>query len=252
LKLLVDIGNSRIKWALSDARPREVGACDYRPAGLAATLERAWQALQPPQAVLVANVAGPAAAVALDRWTTRAWKLRPNFVISQRRFAGVVNAYPDKEQLGVDRWLALVAAWNKYATACCVVDCGTALTVDVLDDRGRHRGGVILPGSRLMRRALADAAAQLPAAGTEPEEEDAMALALGSTTAEGLRYGAHYAVIGAVSRILQDAARLCGSSLRLLVGGGDGARVLAALDRRGSYEPDLVLEGLALHATQRR
>ena len=129
-------------------------ALDYDRGSLPEILKGRWQGLPVPQRVCVANVCGAEVAADISSFTTGQWQIEPVYARVKEAAAGVTNAYPDVSQLGIDRWLALIAAWNKYHAPVCVAGCGTAVTLDVVDGDGYHLGGLIFPGLRLMQQSL--------------------------------------------------------------------------------------------------
>lgn len=160
--LLLDIGNTRVKWARVRVNAKDQksalwlaeGACAHHLLG---DLLREWDS-QPrknmPDRVFGANVAGSLAAARIETcWQQRGVSLL--WAQTQAACCGVTNTYEQPEQLGVDRWAALVGAWSKLHSACLVVSAGTALTIDTLDAQGNFQGGMILPGRRLMQTSLA-------------------------------------------------------------------------------------------------
>jgi len=168
MRLLVDIGNSRMKSAIEDAsgiHPLETFA--WRDSFLDDVLGRVWlEALgnHHPDSIHVSNVAGDGLLPNLDAWSCRQWQMKPVSVRAQPAFAGLVNGYDDPATFGVDRWAALIGARCLHDGALCVIDSGTATTVDVVRADGRHIGGAILPGIYTMRRSLGKYTAALFAA----------------------------------------------------------------------------------------
>lgn len=237
--LLVDVGNSRLKWGLSRdgaLTPGEPCASGYER--LPGELETRWGNLPPPARVLISNVAGFAAAAVLHAWIRERWNLDPCFVRPKACAYGVTNGYTHPEKLGVDRWVALVGARRLQAGAVCAVDCGTAITADVLDASGQHWGGLIVPGLNLMRKALIAGAQGLSG------EEWRNCAFLGQDTAAAMSGGALLAAAGLIERVLRDSARKLGTTPRLLLTGGDADSVGAALETPYRSIPELVLEGL--------
>lgn len=249
--LLVDAGNTRLKWArlAADAGgPHEVHAAQHRdvPAG-------DWQGALvatggTPRRILVGNVAGPALAAELARFARAAWGVEPEFVAATRAAAGVVSAYARTDTLGVDRWLGMIAARHAAPTPCVVVNAGTAFTVDLVDGDGRHRGGCIVPGTRLMREALyartSDVGAHAAQVGA------AVVDGYGVSTAGCVEQGARLALAALADRAGRDLERLAGAPGRTLVTGGDAAELLPLLARSAEHVPDLVLRGLAVLARE--
>jgi type III pantothenate kinase len=151
----------------------------------------------------------------------------------------VVNAYRNPEKLGVDRWLALIAVHRRTRAPACIVDCGTAVTFDGLDPEGRHLGGLILPGLRMMQDALlghTQIGLLSPVDGVELLARD---------TAGAVTSGALFACAGLLELVVGRIARECGRVPEVVLTGSDGAKLQAVLETGSGYEPDLVLQGLA-------
>ncbi|MGB0515083.1 MAG: type III pantothenate kinase [Wenzhouxiangellaceae bacterium] len=146
---------------------------------------------------------------------------------------------------GVDRWLAVQPVWSALKRGFCLVDCGSALTIDLVDDHGRHRGGWILPGLETARRGLLAVAPVLrrdpPAEPATPEPAN--------DTAMAIENGLLLQQVGAIRLALEQAARLdgLGPATELVLTGGAAAPLQCALDS-ARLEPDLVLKGLAIAA----
>jgi len=235
--LLVDLGNSRLKWGLwKGAELGQTGAALYRGRSLESALECAWTPLAPPATVCLASVAGPAAQV-VEQWVSSRWGVPVKRVEAGRELNGVRNGYHNPAQLGVDRWAALVAARSRMGGPLCVVDCGTAVTVDLLPADGNHLGGWIIPGIALMRESLLGAASDLRGVGVGvplrgPARDTAGAIAAGGIHAvAGLVQMARFSLSGE------------GAPAVLLTGGD--AESLFPLLPDAEYEPHLVLYGIA-------
>ncbi|MFT7223511.1 MAG: type III pantothenate kinase [Cellvibrionaceae bacterium] len=148
--LEVDIGNSRIKWRVveSDRTVSTAGCGSHRD------YSQSLGDLTPaPEMIRVASVV-PDLEESFREWCLEQWGLEPKFAQVSHLCSGVTNAYVDVSQMGVDRWSAIVAAFDHHQTACLVIDVGSALTVDLLQADGHHIGGYIVPGLSLMREAL--------------------------------------------------------------------------------------------------
>jgi type III pantothenate kinase len=252
--LLVDLGNSRIKWArLGDRGPTRMRAAahagwssdDFRralfPGGRKAAPSAPARRDLPVLAVSVAADGVRRRFVAAVRAATgRA----PRFVRSERAAAGVRNGYRDVWRLGADRWVALVGARHCLpASVLCIVDVGTATTVDLLAADGRHRGGVILPGPRLMVESLLRDTGGIRRRAVGPRRA---VVPFARDTAAALEGGALYATVGAIDRLAREA-RLAteGAEVVLLLTGGGAAAVARRLATPHRLVPDLVLRGLA-------
>jgi len=151
--LAIDSGNTAIKWGLHDGNQwlarGSVLQSDRQ------TLKRAWEALPSPESVLISNVAGLQAANDL-KTLLEPWHVPPCWITARASQCGVTSHYAKPEQLGCDRWAALIAAWHNMQQACLVVDVGTAMTVDALSCTGEFLGGIILPGPNVMQQMLTD------------------------------------------------------------------------------------------------
>lgn len=245
MKLLVDIGNSRVKWALARAGAITEGPFAFARPGDAsdAAFAIAWGALSPPAAVAVCSVAGPGGTDALAAWTRAQWGLAPYELRPCRRAGALVNGYRDPGALGADRWANLLGARALLGAAdAIVVDAGTAVTVDALRGDGRHLGGAILAGLEAGRAGLRAAAPALPAAIDDAGlPADTPGGAIGAGTLVGLA--------GAIERL----AAAVGSDLerpRRVVTGGDAGRLAPWLGPDWALEPLLTLRGV-LAATER-
>jgi type III pantothenate kinase len=253
--LLVDIGNTRIKWA----RLRGEAPGRQRAAGHAG-----WSSAQYRRA-LFAGAARVTAVVAVSVASTRveqrfmaavraATGRPPQFIRTSRRAGGVTNGYRAAWRLGADRWVALIGAHaaHRPPRATCVVDVGTALTIDLVDARGVHAGGAIVPGPRLMVASLlagtsgighrAGPAALRQRAGRKPRSLFA------TGTRQGLEAGARHAVAAAIDRAAVLAQQRVGARapLELVLTGGAAPAVASLVTTPHRVMPDLVLRGLAV------
>ncbi len=246
MKLLIDIGNTRIKWAtLESGELTRAGGFAHQgepSAAAAALIERVGGA---PDTVLVSNVAGPAFAAAIAAAVSVDWNLDARFAETQPRSGRVRNAYRDHTKLGVDRWLAILAAAARYPAAVCVVDAGTAVTIDLVAATGEHLGGYIVPGPGLMRRALTADTGDLGRLTSGDAEQRAQSIAPGRDTGEAIGHGS----LAAICALIERCARRLAEDNRdyiVVVTGGDAERIMPHLAVDLEYRPRLVLEGLAL------
>jgi type III pantothenate kinase len=243
LILELDIGNTRCKWRLADGTPGggHAGACavDELARALADLPGRAAV-----RRVRAGCVRGPQVEDAVRAAVQSALGLPVEFARSRSAAAGVSNAYREPERLGVDRWLAMLAAFDETGGAVCVLDCGSAMTADLVDAAGRHRGGFIAPGLAMMRNSLLAStdrvrfepvAADASGAGPAPGRSTAAAVAGGvELAAAGFLRGAHACFQG-----------LCPGAAVLLTG-GDAEALRPRLGFPVGIRPGLVLDGLRL------
>lgn len=240
MKLLIDIGNSRVKWALAaDGVFSAPGAAMHggEPARVLAELPAARV-----EAVWIAQVTGTPHTAALDQAAQARFGRRPHYARSAAAWHGLRNVYVEPERLGVDRWLVMIAAWVQARSACIVVDAGTALTADCVDGQGQHLGGFIAAGLETQQRAVLGAT-RFAVHAAEARYHGGF----GTDTEACVRQGAMLACLGAIDR----AAALAGPDARRLITGGDGERLQPHLRGDWEWRPHLVLEGLLAVAEDR-
>lgn len=233
--LLLDVGNSRVKWALvQDGQWAHRGACDNAEVD---ALYREFKSLSVPSRILVSNVAGEAMAERVLQLCTL-WASPLEFVTAQRQQCGVSNGYQQIQRLGSDRWMALIAAWQSVLGACLVVNCGTATTVDALSDSGEFVGGLILPGIELIQRSLASNTAQL-------EQEAGRLCDFPLNTADAIHSGAVRATLGAIENQYK-LLSVKSATPHCIVSGGAADQITPLLTMRVDHVDDLVLRGLRI------
>lgn len=242
MKLLVDMGNTRVKWALAEKIDDVWMESAVYEAELPVLLDQHWAALARPARVVVASVAGTERLQQLKSWVAARWAVPVSVLQAQRQQLGVKNSYAQPETLGSDRWAALIAARHLHPSAACIVDCGTAVTIDVLSARGEFLGGVILAGLGLMRESLRAGTAGIRAI------DGTVVNCLARSTAEGVAAGTLFGLAGAIDRILDENQTVLGGDFRILLTGGDAHVLKPYLRYPLIYMPDLVLRGLALVA----
>jgi type III pantothenate kinase len=237
MNLLIDMGNTRLKWAVANNLDVVSGLPINNTKVNRNTLLQLWQTIDPPDQLAISCVN---ASRLFELVLSVAGELWPGIAIipakSGTEAFGICNAYQEPEKLGVDRWLAMVAAYHNYRKALCIVDCGTAITVDVIDTSGKHLGGLISPGLRLMKEALAKGAENLKL------NETNYPFGLATNTGAAIHNGTLSAACGLVELVLKDQP----DTLPLLLTGGDAEVIAAHLPTPTIIDPDLVLRGLAL------
>lgn len=241
MNLYVDIGNSRIRLA----RQTDAGAAyHYDLATFDTVLADECKEMEVPDRIIVANVAGEKVAAAFTRLCEKLWSRRPEFIRVSGEAFGVRNAYAAFERLGVDRWLAMIAGWNKYRDRICIFDCGSAVTADVVAADGRHRGGYLIPGAYMMRQALVENTAGInitgnPACTGEP----------GRSTEECIYNGTVLAVAGFIEKVMQSLNGADGG-YQCVMTGGAAEDIMKFMSIPCRHEPLLVIEGIKMAATQ--
>ncbi|MCU7936069.1 MAG: type III pantothenate kinase [Candidatus Thiodiazotropha sp. (ex Dulcina madagascariensis)] len=244
MKLFVDIGNTAIKWATGEELERGVL---HRAAAndLPGAIEEAWTAMPKPREVHLACVRQPQAMTGLIEWVRRHWQTSPRLAQTKQQEQGVTNGYGNVSQLGVDRWLALLGARAISPNPVIVVDCGSATTIDAMDGKGRHLGGVILPGLRLFAGCLRQRT-DMPPYGEGRISSDCFA----TDTATGIATGAMLAHTSTIREMYHRLQQRSNGEADCLLTGGDAGMLAGHLELAHELRPDLVLQGLALQSDQ--
>lgn len=245
MKLLIDLGNSRLKWALWDGTQLQRGSTLKHvatAAGEEVDFAALWKDVQPPLAIWVASVAATALEQALGRSLSEHFVCPIRYARSPAAACGVRNAYSAPARLGIDRFLGLVEVHAQMQTATVVVSCGTALTLDAIGADGRHLGGLIAPAPALMRSALLDHTARLG------DLQSAQIVDFADTTAAAVESGTWLAAVALVERFAARAGAALGTPPVIVLAGGGAKRLASLLELEHRIEPDLVLRGLARFA----
>jgi type III pantothenate kinase len=233
MRLEIDAGNTFLKWRLMDAQRVVVSDSvltkDFTAQSLIALVAYAVQQ------ILVGSVAGTDKDQLIRDVCISLWGLDPVFAKTSDDCGGVKNSYQDASKMGVDRWLAMIAAYKKVNKAVVVVDCGSAITVDYVSAKGLHQGGYIIPGLRLMRESLMHNTAQV----RFDQDRTGMAMRPGVNTTEAVMHGCSYLFQALAYQLKSEI----GAESELFITGGDGAHMHNMMSI-GNFESDLVMEGL--------
>lgn len=250
--LLVDLGNSRIKWVQYGNGALSESACAVYGENLAVCLDAHWRDLSKQEVALV-SVADPAVTGQLLDWCQQHWQQAPHQYQTTAMAAGVTNGYDNFAQLGVDRWAAMVAAYNHHGGPVCVVDVGTAVTLDVIDAHGIHQGGLIMPGVAALWRVLQVTTAQVLVKQDVTVDDLLMSpdTILGTSTQQCVAAGIRQAVTGAIEKTLRQLKKQDEGNMRYLLTGGSAPAMAKLVDKNWQQVPDLVLQGLALLVDER-
>ncbi len=227
MRLELDVGNTRTKWRLCDDYSIFESGVDLQ---VELALNPWWITVV--EVVWVSCVHSEQDAAILKLFP------RALFAKSQVSHKGLSSSYQDAHKMGVDRWLAMQAVWaEKPEVAHIVIDAGTAITLDVIDEFGRHVGGYICPGFSMMKQSLLGGTQKVLA---QPDWQ--VGRSLGNDTQ------------GCVDHGIQDMVacwlehhRAMQPNAHVWVTGGDGKRLVSLLSSAVQFEPDLVLDGLKIH-----
>ncbi len=245
MNLLIDSGNSLIKWALVENEA--FIAEDRCSTDSVSSLHDLWKNHENPARVIVANVAGERVASEIRKAVSILWQLDAEFIVSSQSCCGLTNSYHKPEQLGVDRWMAMVAAYQMTQNSVIVVDCGTAVTVDLVNEKGLFVGGVIMPGLSTAFQCLrteTDAVEEISSINSD-------ASSVAQSTEEGVAAGVLLGLAGGVERVVREHSLLVDKTAAVLITGGDAEKIMPHLTIPVDFQADLVLQGLRIVALQR-
>lgn len=249
--LAIDVGNTRLKWALHTA-PRRDAPVLAQGAEFLENIDKLaegeWAALPAPNHMLGCVVAGDAVKRRVEA-QMELWDISAQWVVASSQEAGLSNGYDHPARLGADRWVAMIGAWHRSlaqgpARPLVVVMVGTAVTVDAVDASGRFLGGLILPGHGIMLRALESGTAGLHV----PTGNVCM---FPTNTSDALTSGGTFAIAGAVERMVQHVRQHCSAEPRCIMTGGAGWKMAPSMARPFELADNLVFDGLLEMAARR-
>ncbi len=247
--LTVDIGNSRIKWALWQADiivDRAVATYDIDKSmdafdKLFSSLEKLSQ--QGPSQVYALCVAGDKVSQALSAWVRQRWQLDVAYLKTEKQYKNILNVYADPGQHGVDRWAGVVAGHQAYpGSSVCVISAGTAITFDFINKNGQHLGGYILPSFATMHTALlADTANVVSTFDNMPLYKHAIP----DNTNDAVNQGLHKLLRAGICELCQSALHKMAAPMQIIITGGFAQVILSYPDIPVmQYKPDLLMQGL--------
>lgn len=240
MNLLIDLGNTRLKWAISEGNRLTPGAPIANSLLSIAKLTHLWQVLETPKRIGLACVGNDRTLALVKKVIAQLWPKTPvRECQSQYSAFGVTNAYQHPQNLGIDRWLALIATHQLYRTAACIVDCGTAITIDLLAANGLHRGGYICPGLKLMKQSLYKKTQQLPLSNETFHLEPA------TCTEAAIFGGTLNAALGLISHVMAQQS----DAPELILTGGDAELLAGYMQPTPTINPELIFYGLAIVLT---
>lgn len=242
--LLVDAGNTRLKWNImspNTGRLRDsTHGYHWTEIKAPAFFNEKWRHNMDITGVVVSNVIGPKFAKALKDWVFANWFITAEFAVTTKSVFGVTCGYTNPSQLGVDRWVSMLAAKAMVPNeAVCVIDCGTAVTIDTISVQGKHLGGLIAPGLDIMRDGLIK-----NTKGISAHSMKSKVSLFGKDTQSGVDSGSVYAVVATIDRIAEEIRKKIPSRIKFILTGGTASLIKPLLRGKYQYEPDLVLLGL--------
>ena len=249
--MAIDVGNTRLKWALYEA-PSPGAPLIAQGAEFLENIDRLaegeWAGLAEPAQMLGCIVAGDAVKRRVQE-QMELWDVSVQWVVSSAAEAGLVNGYDHPTRLGSDRWVAMIGARHRMlaqgaARPMVVVMVGTAVTVEAVDAEGKFLGGLILPGHGIMLRALESGTAGLHVPTGEVRE-------FPTNTSDALTSGGTYAIAGAVERMVQHVRARCGAEPACYMTGGAGWKMAPSMAVNFELVDSLIFDGL-LEVAMRR
>ena len=249
--LAIDVGNTRLKWAMYDAACTDAAVLAHGVEfldNIERLAEGSWAELPEPTHMLGCVVAGDAVRRRVQE-QMEIWNVSANWVVSSPSEAGLTNGYDHPSRLGTDRWIAMIGAWHHVLAQgkqrpVIVVMVGTAVTVEAIDASGKFLGGLILPGHGIMLRALEAGTAGLHVPTGEVS-------AFPTNTSDALTSGGTYAIAGAVERMVQHVIAHCGEEPACVMTGGAGWKMMPSMTRPFELVENLIFDGL-LHIAESR
>lgn len=241
MQLLIDIGNTSVNWALQENDEFIVNdVFQYDKNHFSKNLNDNLIFSEKPSEVLISNVAGEEILNLINDWVKKRWGLECWQPTVLPEYKALKNSYSDTGQMGIDRWLAMVASWEKYDSALCLVGCGTAMTIDLINHEGKHLGGYIIPGIELMQKALADNTEKI-----NIEIKKSPAIDYADNTQDAVNNGAFIAAVSMIDRVAKEFSDESDTEVKCIISGGMAKTIKPLLNHTYEYEPDLVLKGLA-------
>ncbi|OIQ77706.1 type III pantothenate kinase [mine drainage metagenome] len=249
--LAIDVGNTRLKWALYAAAGRDAVVMAHGVEfldNIEKLCEGEWAALSPPGHMLGCVVAGNVVRRRVEAQMEH-WDVSAQWVVPGGHEAGLTNGYDYPSRLGADRWVAMIGAWHRnlargLTQPMVVVMIGTAVTVDAIDASGRFLGGLILPGHGIMLRALESGTAGLHVPTGNVCE-------FPTNTSDALTSGGTYAIAGAVERMVQHVRQHCGQEPCCMMTGGAGWKMAPSMSVSFELVDNLIFDGLLEIAAHR-
>jgi len=239
--LLIDVGNSSIKWATYLASElSDMSQLLHTDENVFKNINQQWLSLEQPSAVYISCVAEDEVLTRIVELCNKLWDIAPQVIQSKKQQLGLINAYKAPLELGSDRWCAMLGAWCLSRKGFVVINAGSALTIDIVNQSGEHIGGYILPGINMMKKSLGQQTAKIAA---PANIEASIAISLGKSTNECINAAVHLSTINFISQVIEQHKEPY--STECYLSGGDAIKLGKLLDINYTLMPDLVLRGMA-------
>jgi len=243
MKLLIDIGNTSTKWTCyDDGHWSPIGVCSTKV--FPTQIIKQWMLFSKPEAIAVCHVAEDAIKQSLDKACQELWQITPFYAKSLEQQGPVVNKCLPPTSLGVDRWMAAIAAFRRCETACCILDSGTALTFDVVDKQGQFLGGYILPGFKVIAEGFKQCTQKIHISN---EQSELSALhGIPNNTVSAIKQAHFASVVGGCEQLYRHICQVLQVEPRCFMAGGEAALWQEQFSFECEVVPTLVFEGLLL------
>ena len=239
--LYVDAGNSAIKWAISNSDGlSEMISSPYHEHVSVDYFIGQWKDIKKPIKVIVSCVASEIIWQALEKSCHELWGITAQRITSSRQSCGLTNAYNNASDLGSDRWCAMIGAFHEAKSAFMLVDAGSALTIDLVNEDGQHLGGYISPGLSMMKQSLGLKTAQI----NIDSQDSIPSLSLGKSTIDGVGAGIYLSAVKLIEAVFDKESKQF-RKLDCFLTGGDAKLIAELLSIKYVMMPDVVIRGLA-------
>lgn len=248
--LVIDIGNSSVKWALSTfsvANSPLIMQQKLLPELVNSEyFESIWNKLDKPTIIFASSVATKEKWLALEKACENLWQLKVQRVMALDKGYGIINAYTQPQKLGSDRWCAMIGAYQELKSEFMIVNCGSAMTIDLVDATGLHLGGYILPGLDMMKQSLAKNTAEV---GLVTKKTEKLSLEPETSTTGCVNAAVHLASIKLIEAVHKQQIKRS-KAVTCVLSGSNAELISSMMALKCIVYPDLVLRGLAYIAKQ--
>lgn len=246
--VLIDAGNSCLKIAIIDNF--DDSQLSYTVFSYDNLLENLKQYLSEytPSEVIISNVNNPTVFYTISDLFYSYWRIQAHLVHVEQNMYGVSTCYTNPNSLGCDRWLALIAARKEFKNTVCIIDCGTAITFDVISAKGIHLGGFISPGINTARYSLGKNTNNLPLVDNFKQNDNNTSLSLAINTQDAILKGTLYQISAYIEYLITDFKKNFGDNSKCIITGGDAGLILNLMSHTLIHRNTLVLDGLRIVA----
>ena len=248
--ILIDAGNSCLKIAIVDDLDNR--RLSYNILAYDNLADDLYDYLHDynPSDVLISNVNNLTIFHTISDLIYKLWRIHAQLVVVEQDKFGVFTCYNNPRTLGCDRWLALIAAHQEISKTVCIIDCGTAVTIDVITDNGMHLGGLISPGISTARYSLGQKTSNLPVVENHRENTNISSSFLANNTQDAILGGTLYQISAYIERIVSEFKQEFGDNTECVITGGDAQLILDLNAHQMHHRETLVLDGLRIVAKE--